>query len=75
MRTKIEEILKECITEIDLSSKSLIDDGYINSLAIIQLVAELDDAFDIIITYESITKENFNSVESIEKMVRSYLHK
>lgn len=74
MRTKIEEILKECITEIDLSSKSLIDDGYINSLAIIQLVAELDDAFDIIITYESITKENFNSVESIEKMVRSYLH-
>lgn len=73
MKEKIEEILKENIFGVDVTSKALVDDGYINSLAMIQLVSELDIAFDIEITFEAITKENFNSVEAIEKMVQSYM--
>jgi len=73
MRQQIEEILKDNISGVDVNSKSLVDDGYINSLAIIQLVSELDVAFDIEITFEAITKENFNSVEAMEKMVSLYL--
>jgi len=75
MKSRIEEILKENISDIDVTSNALVDDGYINSLAMIQLVSELDIAFDIMITFEAITKENFNSVSAIEKMVRSYLEK
>lgn len=75
MKEKIEEILKDNIAGVDVSSSALVDEGYINSLAIIQLVSELDIAFDIEITFEAITKENFNSVEAMEQMVRSYLEK
>jgi len=75
MKEKIIAILKENIAGVDVDSKALVNDGYINSLAMIQLVSELDIAFDIEITFEAITKENFNSVEAIEKMVREYLSK
>jgi len=75
MKRKIEEILKENIAGVDVNSKALVDDAYINSLAVIHLVAELDDAFGIEITYDAITKENFNSVGAMEKMVRHFLEK
>jgi len=75
MKSKIEEILRDNISEIDVTSKAMVDEGYINSLAMIQLVSELDIVFDIEITFEAITKENFNSVEAIERMVRSYIKK
>jgi len=72
MKEIIIAILKENIAGIDVDSKALVEDGYINSLAMIQLVSELDIAFDIEITFEAITKENFCSVEAIERMVRGY---
>lgn len=75
MKQKIEEILKDNITGVDVNSKALVDEGYINSLAMIQLVSELDIAFDIEITFEAITKENFNSVEAMEAMVKRYMSK
>jgi len=74
MKKIIEDILKDNIYGIDVMSSALIDDGYINSLAMIQLVSELDMAFDIEITYDAITKDNFNSVAAIEQMVRRYLN-
>lgn len=73
MKDKIVAILKGNIAGVDENSKALVDDGYINSLAIIQLVSELDMAFDIEITFQSITKQNFNSVEAMERMVKEYL--
>lgn len=75
MKEIIETILKENIAGVNVESKALVNDGYITSLAIIQLVSELDIAFDIEITFDAITKENFNSVEAMEKMVRRYQEK
>jgi len=75
MKDKIVTILKENIAGVDVNSRALVDDGYINSLAMIQLVSELDIAFDIEITFEAITKENFNSVEAMERMVSGYLQR
>jgi len=75
MKEKIITILKENIAGVDVDSMALVDDGFINSLAMIQLVSELDIAFDIEITFQSITKENFNSVEAMERMVSEYLSK
>jgi len=72
MKEKIEQILTEVVKGIDLKSQTLVDDGYINSLAMLQLICELDIAFDIKITFQAISRENFNSVEAIEKMVKNF---
>lgn len=41
-----------------------------DSLAMIQLVAELSDEFDVEITAEDIVPENFESVKSIYNMIK-----
>jgi len=72
MKEKIEQILTGLVAGIDVASPALVDEGYITSITMIQLVCELDIAFDIQIDFASITKENFNSVEAIEQMVKSF---
>ena len=47
MQEKIKEILGELLIGVDLSSKTLADDGYIDSLIVVNLVSELDLEFDI----------------------------
>ena len=42
---------------------------HLESLSIIALVAELEDAFDILIPTVEIVPENFNSVENLWEMV------
>ena len=54
MREKIENILSEIIPGIDLKCETLIESGYIDSLALINLISELDIEFDIEITFEDL---------------------
>lgn len=68
------EKLMNILTEIDDSidytkEKALIDDRLLDSFGIITLVAELEDAYDIEIEASEMTPDNFNSAESIYKMV------
>ena len=64
-------ILKEAKTEIDFASeKALIDNGLIDSFDVVQLVMQLNEAFDIEIGAEEITPENFNSAESMWNMIQ-----
>ena len=44
--------------------------GILDSMTIVALAAELNDEFDIEVKVTDILPENFNSVESIEKMIR-----
>ncbi len=71
MQEKIKEILGELLIGVDLSSKTLADDGYIDSLIVVNLVSELDLEFDIEIPFDALVNENFNSVEAIEALVKS----
>ena len=48
----------------------LIKNKVFDSLAMIQLVAELSDEFDVEITAEDIVPENFESVKSIYNMIK-----
>ncbi len=73
IREKIEEILIELVPGIDLSSNCLMDEIEVESLTLIQLISELDIAFDIEITFEDIENDSFHSVDAIEKMVLNYL--
>ncbi len=64
------EILNEIDDTIDYETETgLIDDHLLDSFAIISLVSELEDAFDISIDAAEMTPENFNSATNLWKMV------
>ena len=66
---KIVEILQGIRPEIDVTSKSLVDDELLDSFDIVTLVSELIDSFNIDISVEDIIPDNFNSVEAINKLI------
>ena len=64
------KILKEANDQIDYAAeKSLIDGGLIDSLELMEIITDLEDAFGIEIGMEEVTPENFNSVEAIAQLV------
>lgn len=67
---KIIEIIKEIKpgASIDENTK-LVDDKVLDSLAMISLVAELSDEFDVEITAQDIVPENFATVKAIADMI------
>lgn len=68
---KLMSILMEIDDSIDYTQeKALIDDRLLDSFGVITLVSELEDAFDIDIEASEMTPENFNSAESIYKMIQ-----
>ena len=70
MRDTILEILTDIIDEDDLDTcTTLIDDGVLSSLDIIQLIGALNDEFDISIPATEIIPQNFNSVDAMAAMV------
>ena len=71
---KIENILREIIPGVDLQCETLIDSGYIDSLALINLISELDIEFDIEIKFDELEVSNFNSVDAIQALVEKKIH-
>lgn len=67
---KLLEILENIKPGEDYKNiNTLIDDHYLDSLSILSLVAEIEDAFDIVIPTVEIIPKNFNSVESIMALI------
>ena len=65
------EILNEIDDSIDYENETaLIDDQLLDSFAIITLVSELEDAFDISIEASEMMPVNVNSAEAIWAMVQ-----
>ena len=70
MRDTILDLLSEIAEGIDLDTcTTLIDDGLLSSLDIIQLIGALNDEFDISIPATEIIPQNFNSVDAMAAMV------
>ena len=70
MKDQIIDILSEIVDDVDLDScTTLIDDGILSSLDIIQLIGALNDEFDISIPATEIVPANFNSVDAMAAMV------
>lgn len=64
------KILQDIDDGIDYEKEqALIDDRLFDSFAVITLVAELEDAFDIVIEAAEMVPENFNSAQAIYNMV------
>lgn len=64
------EILEEIAPGVDFEScTTLIDDHILDSFAILQLVSEMEDAFDVEIAPSELVAENFNSAEALWDMI------
>ena len=68
---KLLEILEDIQPDADYETcTTLIDDGILDSFAILSIVAELEDTFGVSVTPAEIIPENFNSVEAIYEMIQ-----
>jgi len=64
------QILNEIRSDVDYENETaLIDDGILDSLDVVSLVSELNDAYDIEIDMDELVPENFNSVQAILDMI------
>ena len=65
-------LLRELNDEVDFANETaLVDDGLLDSLELLKIIAALNDAYGIRINVEQIEPENFNSVEAIFALVKS----
>jgi len=70
MRDTILEILEDIGEDVDFDTcETLIDDGILSSLDIIQLIGALNDEFGISPPVSRVRPENFNSVDAMAAMV------
>ena len=71
MREDLMEILTELRPEVDFATETqLIDDGILDSFDLVSLIGEINDSFDVEISFDGIGPENFNSVEALETVVQ-----
>ena len=63
-------ILKELYPDVDFAKEdSLVDSGILDSVGMVSIIFELEDKFGIAVDMEHIQPENFQSAETIWKMV------
>ena len=67
---KLMEILEDIQPDAEFDTcETLIDDGVLDSFAILSIVSELQDEFGITIPPADIIPENFNSAKALWAMV------
>lgn len=67
---RILSILTELRPDVDFAlAQNLIDDGVLDSFDVVSLVSELCDAFEVDITVEDLTPENFNTPAAMLALV------
>ncbi len=70
MRDQILDLVKENLPDIDFeASDSLVDDGILDSVSLVEVITALSMEFGVDIPYEEIIPENFNSLEAMAAMV------
>lgn len=63
-------MLKKIKPNVDFENEdALVDDGILESLDIITIIAEIVDKYDVIIPSDEITSDNFNSAEALYELV------
>lgn len=71
MEEKVLELLKEIDEEIlEYEGENLFEEGLLDSFLVIDLVSELEEAFDIEIDAKYVLEENFRTKENIIGLVK-----
>ncbi len=67
---KLIEIMQELHPEVDFATcEGLVDNGVLDSLDIVTLITDINDAFDVSIPAEEILPENFNSAKALWELI------
>lgn len=67
---KLLKILAEIRPDVDFKNeKELIEDGILDSFDIVTIISAIDDEFNVAIRITELKPENFNSAESIMKLI------
>ena len=70
MKQDVLRLLQEVLPEIDFtSSNTLVDDGILTSLSIMEMISELSIEYNIRVPFNEVVRENFNSLDAIVKLV------
>jgi len=65
------EILNDLRPNVDFEAEEhLIDDMILDSLALVSLISEINDVFDVTITARDIVPENFNSAKALYELIQ-----
>lgn len=68
---EIYEMLETLRPEFDFrSSEDFIEDGFLDSFDVVNLVSDLETKYDILIDALDILPENFNTVDAIVKLIQ-----
>lgn len=67
---RLKKIIAELHPELDLTPDTrLIEDGILDSLDLVTLVTDINDAYKINIDAEDITPKNFNGIGAISALI------
>lgn len=67
---ELKRILEEIRPDIDFAAEEkLIDNGILDSIDIIAIVTQVNDAFDVDINVQYLLPENFNSMAAIYQLI------
>jgi acyl carrier protein len=77
VKTKIQEYMKRYFkgrTFNNLDDISLLDEGVIDSVAVIEIISFLEESFDIKVEDDEIVPDNLDSINKIELYVTNKLN-
>ena len=67
---KLIEIMQNLHPDVDFETyEGLVDDGILDSLDIVTLITDINDAFEVSIPAEEILPENFNSAKALWELI------
>lgn len=70
MREELMEILGRLRPELEFEKEDkLIDDGILDSFDLVSLIGEINDTFDVEVSFDDIEPENFNSAEAMLALI------
>lgn len=71
MREELMEILGRLRPEVEFERETgLMDDNILDSFDMVSLIGEINEAFDIEVSFDDIEPENFNSVDAMLELIR-----
>ena len=70
MKEKLTALLKENFSEIDFTeSDALVDDGILESMTLVELIATIALELGITSPYEEVIPQNFNALDAMAAML------
>lgn len=71
---QLKKALSEAYPDIDFDNqKALIDDGLLDSVAVVNVISIIEDLFDVSVTMEYIQPPYFQSVEAMWEMIEELM--